>query len=374
MALGALFAERDVAVFLSSMLAGAPTSAAASAQWALARDGVVVLSGSFGPAPADSSFLLFSAGKPLVAAAVLELVGDGALSLDDAVATLIPGFGEHGKDRILLRYLLSHGAGIPSAWMRPDEFSEIGARRAAYRSWKVEWDPGTRFAYHHLSASLVLADIIEVITGADYRAAVRTVADDFSEGIHLGGADAADARVVEVMCIDETGAGTEQTVAGLPPLSVLNSSGFRMDGNPAGAGIASAAAVARFYQSVLARRASGDSPFLVATADIENANTDVRFDVPANWGLGFAIAGQAPSYLRAVFGSPASSETFGHNGTGGQVCWADPRSGVSFCYLTNELDFDVARARRRWMTASAAAASLAAATQQQQPSTPRHGR
>jgi hypothetical protein len=29
------------------------------------------------------------------------------------------------------------------------------------------------------------------------------------------------------------------------------------------------------------------------------------------------------------------------------MCWADPRSGASFAYLTNELDLDVARARAR---------------------------
>jgi CubicO group peptidase (beta-lactamase class C family) len=162
------------------------------------------------------------------------------------------------------------------------------------------------------------------------------------------------------MCVDAAGARTDQGWPGLPPLSVLNSATFRAAGNPAGGVIASAVAVARWYQGLLARRAiDDDSPFRVATTDIENANTDVRFDAPANWGLGFAIAGAGPSYLRAVFGTPASDETFGHNGTGGQVCWADPRSGVSFAYLTNQLDFDVDRARRRWSTVSTAAATLA---------------
>jgi CubicO group peptidase (beta-lactamase class C family) len=36
-----------------------------------------------------------------------------------------------------------------------------------------------------------------------------------------------------------------------------------------------------------------------------------------------------------------SSRSFGAQGVGGQIAWADPATGASFCYLTNGLDADV---------------------------------
>ena len=32
--------------------------------------------------------------------------------------------------------------------------------------------------------------------------------------------------------------------------------------------------------------------------------------------------------------------TFGHTGIGTNVCWGDPSSGVSFTYLSNEIQFN----------------------------------
>ena len=52
------------------------------------------------------------------------------------------------------------------------------------------------------------------------------------------------------------------------------------------------------------------------------------------------------SNLRGM-GRTVSAGTFGHNGAGGQIAWADPVSGVSFVYLTNGMDQHVLRAARR---------------------------
>ena len=54
---------------------------------------------------------------------------------------------------------------------------------------------------------------------------------------------------------------------------------------------------------------------------------------------------------------PACQLAFGHNGAGGQIAWADPVTGLSFCYLTNGLDRHLLRESRR----TTALGSLAAA-------------
>ena len=61
------------------------------------------------------------------------------------------------------------------------------------------------------------------------------------------------------------------------------------------------------------------------------------------------------SHLRGM-GRTVSPAAFGHNGAAGQVAWADPASGLSFCYLTNGRDLNILREHRR----TTAVASLAA--------------
>lgn len=64
--------------------------------------------------PLTSDLLLpwLSAGKPITAVAVMQLVEEGRLDLDRPVMQLIPEFGQGGKEAITVRHLLTHTAGI----------------------------------------------------------------------------------------------------------------------------------------------------------------------------------------------------------------------------------------------------------------------
>src|SRR5262245_24432757 len=50
-------------------------------------------------ATVDSTYVLWSSTKPFVAVALLQLVEAGHLELDTRVATVIPEFAAHGKDK-----------------------------------------------------------------------------------------------------------------------------------------------------------------------------------------------------------------------------------------------------------------------------------
>jgi CubicO group peptidase (beta-lactamase class C family) len=56
-------------------------------------------------------------------------------------------------------------------------------------------------------------------------------------------------------------------------------------------------------------------------------------------------------------GRVVGPRAFGHNGAAGQIAWADPDTGVSFCFLTNGIDEHELRQWRR----SAGLANRAAA-------------
>ena len=55
--------------------------------------------------------------------------------------------------------------------------------------------------------------------------------------------------------------------------------------------------------------------------------------------------GFSPTHVAAPaavwFGKATGPRAFGASGLGGQIAWADPDSGLSFCYLTNGMEADI---------------------------------
>ena len=60
------------------------------------------------------------------------------------------------------------------------------------------------------------------------------------------------------------------------------------------------------------------------------------------------------------FGRTTSGDAFGHNGSAGQVAWADPATGLSFVYVTNGIDRHIIRQGRRVVATSSIAAECTA--------------
>jgi len=100
----------------------------------------------------------------------------GLLHLDDPVAHYLPEFGQHGKDRITLRHVLTHRAGIPRI---PPQFADVGLLErpkeilAILNGQRPTFAPGRRLAYHALTGGFVLAAIIERVTGKTVRELMR---------------------------------------------------------------------------------------------------------------------------------------------------------------------------------------------------------
>ena len=86
----------------------------------VARGGKLLLAKGYGladaeaktPANAETLFRIASIGKQLTAAAILQLVEQKKLSLDDTLAKLVPEFPTPGHT-VTLRQLLAHTSGIP---------------------------------------------------------------------------------------------------------------------------------------------------------------------------------------------------------------------------------------------------------------------
>jgi CubicO group peptidase (beta-lactamase class C family) len=114
-----------------------------------------------------------------------------------------------------------------------------------------------------------------------------------------------------------------------------------------GGAISTAADVALFYQALLANRdGMWNADVLIdATTRIRNPHLDVPRGFSMNYGLGVRIGGDdGHGVARGLANAPT---VFGHDGAGGQIAWADRATGLSVCYLTNGLDDNLLRQRRR---------------------------
>lgn len=125
----------------------------------------------------DTRFNTASITKMVTAVAVLQLVEQGALSLDGTVDDLLPDVGIGMADRITVHHLLSHQSGLGDYWNERCQQRRSTLRTADAYLGLVEGEqpafpPGTSTAYGN-TGYLLLAGIIERVTGVDYYEHVR---------------------------------------------------------------------------------------------------------------------------------------------------------------------------------------------------------
>ena len=306
---------------------------------------------------------------------IWQLLGEGTLKVEQRIAELLPEFAENGKDEITLEQVLLHTSGFPRAPLGPPQWDTHEGRHAAFARWKLNWEPGTRYEYHPTSAHWVLGEVIHAVTGEDHGDAVhRRVAEPLGlHGFRLGGAPddfsrraaGPAARRAAHLRGDHGGARDpgDPTRRGdrRGARAARHARGRARSACLVGARTATAADVVLFYQALLDDRQGLWDPAVLddVTSTVRNTMKDPIFRVPANRSRGLIIAGDdGSSHLRGL-GRTVSPRTFGHNGAAGQLAWADPDSGISFCYLTNGNDQHLFRQYRRGTALSSLAAVCA---------------
>jgi CubicO group peptidase (beta-lactamase class C family) len=313
------------------------------AQLAVARHGTLALVRTFGEARLDPTrvratdetlWLLYSNTKVITACAVWLLADRGALSFTDRVAAHVPGFEANGKGEITIIQLLSHQAGFPNAEVPAQAWDDHELLRKTVCQFPLEWAPGSRVHYHRLAAHWTAAVLIEAITGQDYRRFVREeliaplgLADDLFVGLP----DPVHERAADMHEPDAGGRAVRRTEE--------NTARSRRAGSPGGGGYGTAAGMAALYQMLLGggalggRRVLSPRTIVYALRNYTADRVDGYMGMPMHRALGPHLRGTTDT-IRGL-GALASPRTFGHGGVGSSYCWADPDSGVSFAYLTN---------------------------------------
>jgi len=325
-----------------------------SCQLAVARDGEVVAFETFGDATDDTRYCIFSCTKPIVASAVWLLIGEGGLDVQRPIGAYVPELDRDDFAVVTVEQVMLHTAGFPNAPMLPLVGSDAASRRKQFAQWELEWEPGTRFAYHASSAHWVLVDLIERLSGVDFR--------DFIERRVT-----APLGLPRLLGIPEDQQGDVATLVHVGAAPANDVKWFddpraRAVGVPGGGAIMRAADLALLYQALL------HNPGCLWDDDVlHDATTNVRCDfpddllqVPVHRTLGLVLAGDDGKHFMRYgsFGQTNSPRSFGHAGAHMHVGWADPETGLSFAYCTNGMDTDVMREAMRGLRLSDLAAGL----------------
>lgn len=290
------------------------------------RHGDVTFARAFGEAKTvDAMFLLASITKTISAAAVMTLYDAKEFGLDDVVKRFIPEFSGDGRDKITIRQLLTHVSGLPDQLPQNAKLRAKHAALSEFVSGAIHtpllFAPGSRYSYSSM-AILLATEVAQRISGTDFkklvdRAIYRPLSMRHSAmGVGQFKIDSLMRCQVE-KAAPESGAGDPSTKSW-----DWNSEYWRRLGVPWGGAHGSAADVARFLDEFLHPSGKMLKP---ATARLMTTNQNPKGLRPR--GLGFAIGTRASS--------PACSEkAFGHTGSTGTLCWADPATDTTCVVLT----------------------------------------
>jgi CubicO group peptidase (beta-lactamase class C family) len=146
----------------------------------VSRKGQIIYKKAFGmanmelniPMQPDNVFRIGSISKQFTAVAILQLMEQGKLNLQDDITKFIPDYPTHGH-KITIEHLLTHTSGIQS-YTGMKEFGTISRLDktpeeliAFFKYQPMEFAPGTKWNYNN-SGYFLLGYIIEKISGKTY--------------------------------------------------------------------------------------------------------------------------------------------------------------------------------------------------------------
>jgi CubicO group peptidase (beta-lactamase class C family) len=312
----------------------------------------------------DTLVLVYSTSKGIAAMAIALAHSRGWLDFDAPVASYWPEFAQNGKERVTVRQLLAHQAGLSGIDERlnsrkladPDVVADAIARQ------RPAWKPGTRQGYHALSIGWYESALLRRVDPGG-RTLGRFFAEEIARPLGLEFYFGLPADVLPERVASIKGASIASLLAHprtMPPgmlaafvnrrshtarafgnprmrgMADLDRPAYRAVEIPAGGGIGQVRSIARAYGEM----ATGGSALGLTAETLAEITApprpptgnprDLVLWVPAAYSLGYVRPSEG-----FTFGMGARS--FGHPGAGGSFGFADPEAGVGFAYAPNRL-------------------------------------
>lgn len=304
----------------------------------------------------DTMALVYSATKGLSAMTLAMAHSRGWLDYDELVCNYWPEFAQNGKEKITVRQLLAHQAGLFALDQPVDRntIADLDALAEILARQKPAWEPGTRQAYHAITLGYYEGELLRRID-PQHRSLGQFFQDEIATPLGLDfyirlPESIPDSRLAPL--VDPTftqmvfGFPFKMALAALNPRSnirrALLGSELAHDARciysrnleiPAGGGVGTARAIAHAY-SVFA---NGGKELGLRTETMQELTAPA---VPAKHGfydeclkdeVEFSLG-----FLRPNSGFPfISKSSFGHPGAGGSLGFADPEARIGYAYVPN---------------------------------------
>jgi len=330
----------------------------------------------------DTMSICYSGTKGIVSTAIHMLATDGLVDYEAPVADYWPEFGCNGKEKITVRQVLSHQAGLHKIVYLVDKLTDI-------LDWDLivsrlskaapNFDPGTANAYQAMTFGWLVGELIRRISGLPVPEFVeqRIVRPLKLDGLYIGNADEQMHRLpdfVGLPALRRSGAeplSTEYRVPfwvrsgkmrdlchrGLTPRYVkelYTHPLFWKACLPAMNGVATARSLAKMY-AALSLGGTLDGVRLVSedivrrSAEVQTKRADKVTFYPLHWRLGYH---RTDAFLMDV------PEAFGHFGLGGAGGWANPELKLALGFLHSGFPATIVGQTRTVMMTAAVYESL----------------
>jgi CubicO group peptidase (beta-lactamase class C family) len=303
------------------------------------------------PCSVDTLMLWLSAGKPIAAAAIMQLHERALLDLDDAVINYLPQFDPSpnyvggGKSDVTIRHLLTHTCGfrfidigdVPTPW------NEI-IRRICNAPLERDWIPGERAGYHPYTSWYILGEIIARVTRtpfADYvrnEIFLRCDMPDCWFGLSPELRAQYGDRIGELV-------NTERRVEGTPSLAPhpFSTPAGSAACAPGGSCHGPMSQLANFYGMLLNRgewngkRVLRHGSVELMTSRIRVGMFDETFKHVLDWGLGIIPNNRRYGLATAAYGygRHAGEATVGHSGSQSSVAFIDAEHQLIVAIVLN---------------------------------------
>ena len=301
----------------------------------------------------DALVNVWSTTKGWLALAMHLLAERGQLDFEAPVARYWPEFAQHGKDRVLVKHLLTHTAGLPAPSLKvPDDaVYQWETMIHSLEQSELFWEPGTKCGYHAATFGWLNGEVLRRITGMSVGAFLRSqIAGPLNADAFIGLSRPEAERTADTVPPGALGqlffragltlGGRMSTLAFTNPprpAKAVNTARWREAEIPSSNGHASARGLARLY-APFALGGKYNGVELLSKASVERAcqeqvyAKDVVIGIWTRRTLGYVLP--EPQY-----GDPRPMTAVGHPGMGGSIGFADPPRRLAMGYVMNKMVF-----------------------------------
>lgn len=285
------------------------------------------------PATENTLWSLASISKLYTASMIVSLIEEGLLTLGTKVSAVLPEFTGDGRERVTLRHLLTHTAGLS---YEPENLAELFqanadwvAQMAHGYTEPLKFPPGAGQSYSDTGIGLA-ALMAATVTGESFEDLIRTRVLEPAglRGTFMPPPERELSRIAQVGKV--LGEGTDW--------AHYNSAYGVQTAHPAYGTVATLADALSFmllFDPYGTRRIHSAAALAAMTSDQAHAHSlfftprEAPVQPIANWGIGFILKD------RSADSGIASPQSFGHEGASGCVIWCDPVQRVSFAFVSN---------------------------------------